>query len=100
MKLYQYTIYNQDGTIEALEPCPKKGFIGDNGLYELLNCSTIQLIPSDYYKGLDFGKCTVYGDEEGRFNKNNQQNPHFNDLGDGYNLVGNIVKEEVYHPDN
>lgn len=100
-KLYQYTLLNQDGTMEVLEPCQKKEFRGAGGLYELLNCSTIEIIPSLYYKTKKWGKCTVYGDEEGRFNSENIRNPHMDVLNDidgmEWDCVGTLVKEEVYH---
>ncbi len=36
----------------------------------------------------------MFGDEEGRFVETNRRNPHFKDLGNGYFVVGDIVKEE------
>lgn len=39
-----------------------------------------------------------YGDEEGRFNSNNHQNPHFasrkDERGTLWNVVGDILREE------
>lgn len=96
MRLYQYTILKMDGSTEALPPSKKKDF---NELYKILNCTTIEIIHSDYWKGMGHGRCTMYGDEEGRFNNNNHPNPHFKELAPGYNVVGNIVKEEVYKGD-
>jgi len=93
MKQYKYTIYKQDGTIEVLPISKKKDF---KELYIILNCSTIEIIPSDYYpKG--FGHATVFGDEEGRLNEDNHRNPHFKVLAEGYDVIGNVIKEEVYH---
>lgn len=98
MKLYQYTIFKQDGSVETLEPCPKKQFFGEGGLYGLLNCSTIELIPSAYYKGKKLGRVNMYGDEEARFNAKNHRNPHFNvlkdHLGEEWDVVGDIVMEK------
>ena len=99
-RLYKYTILKQDGTIEDLGVSPKKEFKGKGGLYELLNCDTIELIPSAYYKGKGHGRCTMFGDEEGRFKSTNVRNLHFLVLrdeifGGDYDVVGDIIKEEV-----
>lgn len=98
VKRYQYTILKQDGTKEVLEPCRKKS-LGE--LYRLLNCRTIEIVPSDYYKDMGFGRCTVYADENGRDLNGNVRNPHFKVLnslfGEEYDVVGNVIKEEVYH---
>jgi hypothetical protein len=104
MKLYQYTILKTDGTKEILPPCKKKNF---NELYKIIDCDTIEIIPPAYYAGLDFGRCTILSDEEARF-KNKQRNPHFNVLkGDSnlgepaeWDVLGNVVKEDVYHEKN
>lgn len=93
-KLYQYTLLYQDGTTDKLPPCPKKTF---HELYRLLGCDMIEIIPSDYYNKMGWGKCTVYGDEEARFNSDNHMNPHFHVLAPGFDIVGNCIKEEVYH---
>ncbi len=100
MKLYKYTILEQGGGIRELPPCKKKEFRGAGGLYDLLGASMIEIIPPDYYKSRKYGHCTMYGDEEGRFNTNNHRNPHFDTIVDGYDgsvwdVVGDIVKEEV-----
>ncbi len=100
MKQYKYTLLKQDGTTQDLGVSRKKEF---KELYTILDCSTIAIIPSDYYNGLNYGRCTMYGDDEGRFNSNNHRNPHFKVLGDAvygdvWDVVGNIVKEEVYKP--
>ncbi len=89
MKMYKYTILRQDGTKEVLPPSKKKSFAE---LYKILNCTTIEIIPKSYY-GKE-GHCTMFGDEEGRFVETNRRNPHFKDLGNGYFVVGDIVKEE------
>jgi len=92
MKQYKYTIYKQDGTIKVLPISKNKSF---EELYKILNCTVIQIIPSDYYpKG--FGHATVYGDEEGRFKEENYRNPHFKVLAQDYYVVGDVIKEEVY----
>lgn len=95
-KQYQYTIYRADGTTEVLEPGPKKEWSGEGGLYDLIGCQTIEIIPPDYYRYKNWGRCYVYGDEEGRmFHK--PQNRHFKPIAPGWDLVGDIIKEEVYH---
>lgn len=100
MKQYQYTVYKTDGTKEVLAPCKKKEFKGKGGLYELLDCQTIELIPEDYYAHQDWGKCTLYVDEEGGFVEGCRVNPYFKELAPGYNIVGNVVKEERARNDN
>lgn len=102
-KLYQYTILRQDGTKDVLEPCPKKTFKGVGGLYELLNCESIEMIPSSYWVGLGYGKVRMWGDEEGRF-KPHTRNPHFkvmhDDLGNPWDVVGDVVMERLYKEKN
>lgn len=96
MKNYKYTLYKQDGTIEDLGISKKKTFAE---FYKILNCKTIEIIPKEYSK--EVGRYTLYGDEEARFNTKNHRNPHFNILKDFYqdewDIVGDIIKEEVYH---
>lgn len=96
MKLYQYTIYKQDGRIIELNPCPKKSFAGTGGLYELLDCRIIELLPKAYlHTGMNH-RATYYCDEEGRFNSNNHRNRLFKVLDGGFDVVGDVVKEQVY----
>lgn len=99
MKTYKYTILKQDGTVEVLPIGKQKDF---KELYKILNCSIIQIIPDSYYPK-EFGKCEVYGDEEGRFLESNHRNPHMKVLrGDPtigepleWDCVGDLIKEEV-----
>jgi hypothetical protein len=97
MKLYKYTLLKQDGTIKDLGVSKQKPF---SELYTILNCGTIEIINFEYWKDRGYGRCEMYGDEEGRFNSKNHRNPHFNvikDLdGSEWDVVGDIVKEEVY----
>lgn len=93
-KLYKYTLYRQDGIIEEYEPCPRKDF---TEIYKLLDCETIQILPSEYYAHQKWGRCYVYVDEEGRFDSDNYQNPFFKELEPGWDVVGNALKEEVCH---
>ena len=96
MKQYKYTLLKQDGTIEDLGTGKQKDF---KEFYSLLHCSTIEIIPHDYYAG----RATMYGDEEARFNSENKRNPHFRVLQGNqlleevaeWDVVGNIIKEEV-----
>lgn len=90
-KMYQYTLLKQDGTIDDLGQSPEKSL---EELYEILECDLVEIIPSPYYAGKGHGKCIMWGDEEGRFNSNNVRNPHFNVLAGGYDVVGNIVKQQ------
>jgi hypothetical protein len=94
MKQYQYTLLKQDGTKEELGVSPKKTF---KDFYNILHCSIIEIIPPAYYKGKGYGRCSMYGDEEGRFNSDNERNSHFNVLASDYDVVGDIIMERVYH---
>lgn len=99
MKLYQYTVYKQDGTIERWEPCKKKEWRGAGGLYEVMGWRTIELIPKDYYAEGWNKRGTLFGDEEGRFNQDNHRNPHTKVLtdpdGNEWDCVGDLIMEEV-----
>ena len=90
MRLYQYTLLKQDGSKRKLKPCKKKTL---EQLYKILKCDTVTIIPAVYWKGMGYGKVTMWGDDNARFNSANQQNPLFHDLGDGYYVVGNILME-------
>lgn len=100
MKQYLYTLYKQDGTIEVLPVSSKKSFAE---MYKILNCTTIEIIPSAYYPD-NFGRATVYADEEARFSENCGRNPHFKVLKGNpalgepleWDTVGDLLKEEVY----
>ena len=96
MKLYQYTILKQDGTVEVLKPSIKKDL---KEIYKILDCRTIEIVDSSYYS--DQGRCTMYADEEGRFSQNHR-NPHFKvlrgnpEIGEPlqWDIVGNVLKEQ------
>lgn len=93
-KLYKYTRYNTDGTIQVLEPRPKMT------LAELQKevGGYIEIVHTDYYpEGVKWGHCTCYIDEEGRFREDATVNPHFRDFGEPWNIVGIVLKEEVFH---
>ena len=94
MKLYRYTLLNQDGTTKFLGISKKKDF---KEFYKILNCSTIEHIPHCYYFE-KLGHVEFWGDEEARFNSENHRNPHFKVLkdinGEEWDVVGNIIKEE------
>lgn len=87
--MYKYTLLKQDGSKEELGTQKKKSL---EELYETLGCQTVELIPSDYYEG--HGKCRMWADEEARFNKNNVRNPHFKVLAPGFDIVGDVLKEQ------
>lgn len=96
-KMYEYTLFKQDGNIEGWKQ-PKMEFAN---IKEVLGngCSMIEIIPKDYHPD-DYKKAgTVYGDEEGRFNSTNYRNPHFKVLTDPYggqwDCVGNLLHEKV-----
>lgn len=91
-KLYVYTTYTTDRQALKSEPRAKMTL-------EELQAAVggyIQIVPKDYYLHANWGRCTVYVDEEGMF-KQKQPNPFFTDLGQGFQIVGTALKEEVYH---
>jgi hypothetical protein len=100
MKNYKYTLLKMDGTTKDLGTGRKKDFAE---MYKILNCQTIEIIPEAYYQGLGWNRCSVYTDEEARFNSNNLRNKHFKvlrgnpDFGEPleWDVVGNAIKEEV-----
>lgn len=98
MKLYKYTILKQDGTKQVLAPRKKMDLEELQGMVGGL----IEIVPADYYSGQGWNQyCTVYMNEEARFDSNNKRNPHFNVLHDNndspWDIVGVALREEVYH---
>lgn len=91
MSLYRYTFLGQDGTTRDLGSSKQKDF---TELRELLGCSLIEVVHSDYYPADFTEDCTVYGDEEGRYLETNHINPHMKNLGGGWNCVGDLIREE------
>ena len=95
--MYRYTLLKQDGTTEVLQESPKvKGL---KFFYDHLNCSTVELIPKDYYEYEGDSKdWHLWGDEEARFNSDHQRNPQFKVLedmnGSKWDVVGNVILEE------
>lgn len=73
MKTYKYTLLKMDGTVEELGRQEEMDY---EAMRELLSCQMIELIPRDYYQETWGKDCLVFGDEEGRFNKDNKRNPH------------------------
>ena len=101
-KLYQYTVFNVDGTITVLAPQRKVDYrqfytmIGDG-------CDTFQIVPKVYYPDGMNKRATAYCDENGLLT-GKRGNPHFklyhdNFFNDDSLIVGNVVLEEVYHGD-
>lgn len=95
-KLYQYTVYRQNGDVDVLEPCEKKTWDGEGGLYELIHCQIIQEVPKVYFSEAMNKRGYAWCDEEGLFNQEKKRNPHF-EVVDGGFIVGDIVLEEVSH---
>lgn len=110
--VYHYMKLRQDDTVRHLTASngKKRNFTGMGGLYELLDCSTIELISESYYENTTWykdskvnykPKCVVnvYGDEEGRFNSENHRNHYFEVLTDSegseWDVVGDIIVELV-----
>jgi hypothetical protein len=98
--MYKYILLKQDGSKKDLGVSKKKKSLEE--LYRILQCTFVEIIPTDYYKGLGYGKCTMWGDEEARFNEKNVRNPHFNVLKGNvllgelaeWDVVGNILMEQ------
>ena len=88
-KLYQYTRLFPDGTSEELEPREKMSLEE----YQAEVGGFIEIVPSEYYEGKGWGRCTVYCNEEGRFSSNPHRNRHFNVLGPNFYIVGTCLKE-------
>lgn len=91
MKQYKYTLLKQDGSIKELG-------VGTKKKLRELNCRALEHIPETYYEG--HGRCTMWGDEEGRVNEENKRNPHFKVLIDAiddteFDVVGDILKESL-----
>ncbi len=60
----------------------------------------IEIVPSDYYKQSKWGRCTIYVNENSRFDEA-PRNPHFAVLkdaifGDTWDILGTALKEQVY----
>lgn len=101
---YTYTVYKEDGSSnEVVESARQLGFKATKtkpGLYDMLNCSTIEIIPRDYYPEPDSNNpnVTYYGDEEGRFvegvTRNRRMKVIIANNGLIWDVVGTVVREE------
>ena len=105
---YKYTLYAQDGSSKEIGEYKSQLKFNDSkkdgkdvkGLYSLLDCRTIEIIPSTYYPGTDETNedVTYYGDEEGRFVEGAGTNRHMKALIDGrgnlWDVVGTVIREE------
>lgn len=87
--MYKYTLLKQDGTRLDLGTFKKKKTLAE--LYSALSCETVCIIPTPYYEG--FGKATMWGDDDGRFDPSDHRNPHFKVLGGDYDVVGDVLME-------
>lgn len=99
---YQYDLYKQDGTIERIgtfeDELPFGTYDGVTGLYEYLNCSTIEVIPDDYLPAsmkLYSATAIAFGDEDGRYKEGNERNPHCRVLRDRMNREWDVVGDVV-----
>ncbi len=84
----KYTYYYQDGTTKEV--------IREKMTLEELQFAVggrIEIVPQAYYAHQKWGKCTVYVNEEGRFDSGNLQNPFFKELEPGFDVVGLAIKE-------
>lgn len=98
-KLYSYTIFKADGTIEKLPPQKKMDY---TEYYPLIGCTTFQIVPKVYYADGMNKRATAYCDEEGLFKTPLVANPHFKPYHDDFfnddsAIYGNVLMEEVYH---
>lgn len=101
---YIYTLVKEDGTSKKIGEYSRalsfKTTQKRTGMYDLLNCKTIELIPRDYYPEADIlnHNVTYFGDEEARFEKDVQRNRHMKTLIDSHNniwdVVGDLIREE------
>lgn len=101
--IYKYTLYRADGSIEQLADRKKrlefKGTAETRGLYDILNCRTIEIIPPNYYPDEDQrDNITYYGDEEARLVEVPITNPHtkvlYDVFGNAWDTVGDLIREE------
>lgn len=59
----------------------------------------IELVPKAYYRHHKWGRCNVFVNETARLeHPDAKANPFFKDLGDGFYIIGDALKEEVYKP--
>jgi len=101
---YIYTLIKEDGTSKKIgeysRTLPFKSSQKRTGMYELLDCTTIELIPRDYYPAADKVNLdvTYFGDEEARFEKDVKRNRHMSVLVDDHaniwDVVGDLIREE------
>ena len=101
---YIYTLVKEDGTTKKIgeyqRSLPFKSSQSRTGMYDLLNCTTVELIPRDYYPEADKlnHDVTYFGDEEARFEKDVSRNRHMSVLIDERNniwdVVGDLIREE------
>ena len=101
---YTYTTYREDGiateVVESEKQLSFKGTANKPGLYDMIGCRTIEIIPRDYYPGSDAENenVTYYGDEEARFVDDFKTNNHMKVLidsrGGKWDVVGTLVREE------
>lgn len=89
--MYDYTAYYTDGTLrnwqtkKALTLEEKQELVG--GL--------IEPIPNVYWLFTPSGKdAWAFGHEDERFKEEYEVNPHFRDLGGGFNIVGTVILEQ------
>ena len=107
---YRYTLYRPDGssteigeykkTLEFRNVFSRKENKEIKGMYSWLECSTIEIIPRDYYPDADMQNenVTYFGDKEARLVSEPEQNRHmkvlFDHTGGIWDVVGNLVREE------
>jgi hypothetical protein len=97
---FTYELLGQDGTTKVIaENVPRKTV---QDFYEILKCSTVELIHPAYYPGKYEPGWVVYGDENGQDNSENIRNPFMQVLeGDPaygepaeWDVVGNLILEK------
>ena len=102
--IYRYTLYKPDGSSTVVGEYKRglsfKTTAKRKGMYDLLDCRTIEIIPRDYYPESDAQNenVTYFGDEEARFVDDYQTNRHmkvlFDHRGGKWDVVGSLIREE------
>lgn len=90
-KWWRYSRLKTDGTIETI--CLRDTEMKISELQAEVG-GYIEVVPPDYYAGKGWGESTCYCDEESRFKEPVIQNPHFHDLGHGFDIVGDVIRVE------
>ena len=102
--IHKYRLYRPDGSSQEIGEYKRelsfKTTAKRKGMYELLDCRTIEIIPRDYYPESDSQSenITYFGDEEARLIDEPERNRHmkvlFDHRGNQWDVVGSLIREE------